>query len=121
MSCGESDNVICKHVLATKTFYVDLNTLPIGVTVVSATAQAAEDASLIVEAIEVVQADTTIETATAGCQDTVLYADRAVLVKLSGGAPTGEETPLVVTWTQSDGDVDSLDCRVLITGSELGT
>lgn len=121
MTCGQSDNVICKHVLAEKTFYVDLNTLPIGVTVVSATAQAAEDASLIVEAIEVVQADTTIETATAGCQDTVLYADRAVLVKLSGGIPTGEETPLVVTWTQSDGDVDSLDCRVLITGSELGT
>ena len=109
--CTSSLNVVCKHVRAVKTFYVNLDFMPVAVTVISATADTA-DVSLVVDAVTILDTDTTID-ANGQC----LGDDRALLVNLSGGAPSDEEVIVTVNWTQSDGVVDSRECRVLVTGT----
>jgi hypothetical protein len=114
-SCSESENVVCKHARATKTFYVNLDFLPTGVTVVSATADT-EDATLAIDTVEVLQTDLTVDESQ-GCAGFQLEADRAILVVLSGGTSSEDEVIVTVNWVQSDGDEDSRDCRVLVTGT----
>lgn len=114
MTCTTSDNVVCKHRAATLTFYLDLNDrLPAGVLVTSATA-ATEDDDLVIDAVSVLNADLVVQSANNSCQDRTLYADRAVLLVLSGGVASDDEIVVTVTWVQDDGDTDALDCRVLV-------
>lgn len=115
MSCVESENVLCKHVRATKTFYVDLSFLNAGITAVSVTADTA-DASLTIDGVEVLDADLTVDPSQ-GCAGSQLYADRAILVILSGGVASEDEVIVTVEWVQSDGDVDSRELRVLVEGT----
>lgn len=115
MSCVSSLNLICKHVRATKTFYVNLNFLPAGVTAVSATADT-EDAELGVDVVEVLGEDLTVDPSE-GCAGEQLLADRAILVVLSGGVASEDEVIVTVNWVQSDGDEDSRECRVLVSGT----
>ena len=113
--CVGSVNVVCKHARALKTFYVNLNFLPAGVTVVSATADTA-DVSLAVDAVTILDTDTTIDT-NGQCLGDELEADRALLINLSGGVASDEEVIVTVTWVQSDAVTDSRDCRLLVSGT----
>lgn len=116
MSCTSSKNVICKHVRAEKTFYVDLdNQLPSGVTIESVTASSEDEALEITEASVVTETETI--TSDDGCV-TTLVADRAVLVRVTGGTPSDDETTVTIEWEQSDGDSDARDLRLIITGEE---
>lgn len=111
MSC-RTDKVICKHRDASKTYYVSLDEiLPIGVTIVSASSST-EDASLTISVTDIVTEDTTVNNGQ--CGDLTLKADRAVLLGLSGGASSDSEVIVTVQWTQSDGDSDAVDCRLLV-------
>lgn len=117
MTCVQSKNVLCKHVRATRTYYVDLDDyLPDDVTIVSVTADTS-DSQLTIEDWSIITEDTVVE-ANANCDEITLRADRAVLVVLSGGEITDddEETIVTVNWVQSDGDEDSVDCRLIIAG-----
>ena len=114
--CHQSANVLCKHVRGTISTYLNLDDrLPAGVAITSATADS-EDLTLEVVSVEVVTEDTVITNA--GCSVNLL-ADRAILVKVAGGAVTSDdsETVLTVNWVQDDGDEDSVDCRLMIGGS----
>lgn len=112
MSCIGSENVVCKHNLATKTFYVDLSFLPDGVTISSATATTtAEDLS--VDTVEVLQTNLTVDAAD-GCAGTDLEANRALLLVLSGGVESDDEVFVTVVWEQSDGDTDARDLRLIV-------
>ena len=114
--CHQSENVICKHARAVKTVYLNLDDrLPSGVTLDSAEASS-EDETLTIEAVEVVSEDTTV---TSGDCTVDLIDGRAVLIQISGGTTTTDEseTILTVSWVQSDGDEDAVDCRLMIGGS----
>ena len=115
MTCVESENVVCKHVRATKTFYVDLGFLNDGITAISATATT-EDASLSIDGVQVLDADLTVDPSQ-GCAGAQLYANRAILVILSGGVSSDDEVIVTVGWVQSDGDEDSRELRILIEGT----
>jgi hypothetical protein len=122
MTCIQSKNVLCKHVRATRTYYVDLDDyLPDDVTLVSVTADTSDN-DLNVDDVQIVEADLVIE-ANANCDEITLRADRAILVVLSGGeedeetmTDEDEETIVTVNWVQSDGDEDSVDCRLIVAG-----
>lgn len=115
MSCSETDNLVCKHADATMTFYLNMNDrLPSGVTIVSASATVNGDETVVVESIGVLEEALTIQEGTA-CTEVVLPADRAVLVRLSGGTDTGDEITISIVCGRSDGDVDVIDCRLIIT------
>lgn len=114
-SCSQSNNVLCKHIRSTKTFYLDLDFLPEGVTVVSATADT-ESPGLTVESVSVLETDMTVDESQ-GCAGTQLEGFRAILLQLSGGAVSDDEAIVTVNWVQSDGDEDSRDVRLLITGT----
>lgn len=114
--CHQSANVLCKHARSTISTYLNLDDrLPAGVAITSAAADS-EDLTLEVVSVEVVTEDTVITNA--GCTVNLL-ADRAILVKVAGGAVTSDdsETVLTVSWVQDDGDEDSVDCRLMIGGS----
>lgn len=117
MSCGETDNVICKHASATMTFYLDMNDrLPTGVTITAVAATVSGDETLVVESVGVLDEDLTIQEGTA-CTERVLLADRAVLVRLSGGTPGDDEVIISIECTRSDGDIDVVDCRLSVVGA----
>jgi hypothetical protein len=115
MNCVSSLNLLCKHVRATKTFYVDLGFLNDGITAISATATT-EDASLSIDGVQVLDADLTVDPSQ-GCAGAQLYANRAILVILSGGVSSDDEVIVTVGWVQSDGDEDSRELRILIEGT----
>lgn len=116
MNCASSENLVCKHVRATKTFFFNLNNvIPNGVTIVDATADTTDD-ELTVESVEVLETDLTVDE-TQGCAGTQLEGGRAVLVVLSGGTVSDEETIVTVNWTDSEGGEDSRDGRFLIVGT----
>lgn len=112
MTCVSSENVICKHVLAVRTFYVDLSFMPTGVTAVSATATTT-DASLTVDTSEIIASPMTVDPSQ-GCAGFQLDTGRAILVVLSGGVASDTEVIVTVAWVQSDGDEDARSCRVLV-------
>jgi hypothetical protein len=113
--CYESGEVVCKHVRASITAYVDLNdVLPPGVTVTSATVDPADD-DLDASAVEVLDEDIVIEQ-TSTCAGHTLYAGRALSFVLANGTASDEETLVTVCWVQSDGDDDCRDMRLLVGG-----
>ena len=113
--CHQSENVICKHAGASRTFYVALdNRLAPGVTITAAVAET--DSSIQIVLVQVLQDDLTIVDGTA-CTETTLPADRTILIRLAGGTESDDEQVVTVTWTQSDGDEDAVDLRILIGGA----
>lgn len=112
--CSSSTNFLCKHPRAIKTYYVNLDFLPDGVTAVSATADT-NDVNLIVGDVSVIDADMTIDESQ-GCAGDQLLAGRAILVQLSDGEPDDDEVIVTVCWEQSDGDSDCRDCRLIVSG-----
>lgn len=115
MSCGETDNLVCKHADATMTFYLNLDgRLPSSVTIVSASATVNGDETVEVDSISVLEEAVTNQEGTA-CTEVVLPPDRAVLIRLSGGTNTGDEITISIACTRSDGDIDVIDCRLIIT------
>ena len=116
MNCPTSINVICKHVRDRKTYYVDLNLyLPEGVTVSNPEADTDTETSLTIVDASVVEADTVLEESST-CHGATLYEGRAILLTLSGGVTSDEEVIVTVSWTQSDGDTGSVDCRLFVSG-----
>jgi hypothetical protein len=115
MSCTESENIVCKHVRATKTFYADLSFLETGVTVVSVTADT-DDADLSVDSVEVIVEDMTVN-ASNGCAGVDLESGRAVLILLSGGVASDDEVIVTLAWVQSDGDEDARELRLIVDGT----
>jgi hypothetical protein len=109
-SCSSSTNVLCKHPLATRTFYVDLSFMPAGVTVSSSPAPSGDSADVVVESVSILGTDLTV----GDCGRIRLTANRALLVVVSGGTSSDDEAEVTVTWTQSDGDVDVRTLRLLV-------
>lgn len=115
-SCIQSNNVVCKHVRATKTFFFNLNNaIPIGLTIVDATVDTL-DPDLSVESWEILDVDMTVDDSQ-GCAGTQLEGGRAVLVVLSGGTVSDDEVIVTVSWTDSEGGEDARDGRFLIVGA----
>ena len=113
--CHESQNVICKHASASRTFYIALNNrLAPGVTISSAVAETDSDIEIVLT--QVLDEETTIQNGDA-CTEITLPADRTILIRLAGGSESDEEQIVTVTWLQSDGDQDAVDLRLLIGGS----
>jgi hypothetical protein len=112
MPCHTSENVVCKHVRANKTYYADLSFLPEGVTVVSATAET-EDDDLVVVGAEVLETDLTPDE----CGGNELKAGRTILVRLSDGSSSDDEVIVTVCWVDSEGESDCRDVRVLVGGA----
>ncbi len=121
--CYESSNVICKHVRADITVYVNLNDrLAAGVRVITATAES-EDESLVIGSPEVLGDDLVLEQASS-CGGITLLAEKSLLFTVSGGAPAevdsnGNEIETIITvgFVTSDGQQDFVDCRLLLGGS----
>ena len=112
-SCHESENVLCKHVRADITVYVDLDSrLALGETVQSATAESADD-DLEIGSPSIIESDTVVESSSA-CGGITLKAGRAISFDIAGGTPDDEETIVVVGFVSSDGQSDFVDCRLLI-------
>jgi len=99
-------------------FYVDLDNQikPSDATISSATADS-EDEELIIGSVTVVDEDTVIS-GEDDCDDITLVAGRSVVIELSGGTPSDEETTVTIDWVQSDGQEDSRDIRLLVAGRE---
>jgi hypothetical protein len=113
MTCVSSINVICKHVNATLWYYVDLDWIPSGVTVVSADASSDDDSLTISEPV-VLSENVTVDAGT-GCGSLTLVADRAIAIEISDGTPDdGNEVLVSVTWTQSDGNTDGRYLRLIV-------
>lgn len=113
MTCVSSTNVICKHVSASRWFYVNLDFMPAGVTVVSAEASS-EDGTLTVGDPQIVDT-TTIVDEDADCGHVTLYANRALAIQIGDGTSDEENEVLVsVTWVQSDGDEDGRYLRLIV-------
>ena len=111
MSC-RTETVICKHRDSARTYYVDLDeALPAGVTIVTVSAST-DDASLSIDSTGVLSADTVIQNG--ACGDLTLKANRAILLALSGGVASVDEVIVTVSWSQSDGDSDAIDCRLFV-------
>ena len=113
MTCVSSTNVICKHVSASRWFYVNLDFMPAGVTVVSAEASS-EDVTLTVGSPEIVDTNTIVD-ADADCGPITLVADRALAIQIGDGTSDEDNEVLVsVTWVQSDGDEDGRYLRLIV-------
>ena len=113
--CHQSENVICKHSGASRTFYVALdNRLAPGVTITAAVGTTDSDIEIVLT--QVLAEDLTIVDGNA-CTEVTLPADRTILIRLAGGSESDDEQIVTVTWTQSDGDEDAVDLRVLVGGS----
>jgi hypothetical protein len=113
MSCLESTNVICKHVGATKAYYVDLSFMPAGVTALEADAEA-EDATMDIASPEILDSNVTLEDGS-DCGPLTLLAGRAIVIVISGGTPDDDnETRVSVRWTQSNGDADGRYLRLIV-------
>lgn len=115
-TCSQSENIVCKHVRAIKTFYVDLSFLPADITITEASADTL-DGTLTIVSVSVLANDLTVD-AYQGCAGAQLEANRAILITLSGGTPSDDEVIVTVNWVQSDGEEDSRECRLFITGIE---
>lgn len=114
--CHQSENVLCKHVRATRTFYLDLDQrIPAGVLIDSADASS-DDETLTINDVQVVDSDTEI---TSGDCTVNLVEGRGILVQVSGGTATEDDSETIVTvsWVQDDGDEDAIDCRLLLGGT----
>ncbi len=110
-----STNLLYKHPRAEKTYYVNLDFMPDGVTAVSASGDT-DDASLTVDSVTVLDEDMTVD-ASQGCAGDQLLAGRALIVHLSDGVSDDDEVIVTVEWVQSDGDTDARDCRLVVVGS----
>lgn len=120
--CYESQNVICKHVRATILVYVDLNNrLQSGVTIVDATVDVPATETLITLGTpEIVDTDLVVEE-DSSCGGLTLRANRAIVFEISGGSPSDDEVLATVGWTDSDGQIDYVDCRFIIGGRIIET
>lgn len=114
--CFESSNVICKHIRANITVYVDLDKrLGPDVTVDSATVDSDEVNDFTLGTPEVIAVDTVIEEQS-GCSSVTLLADRAVKFTVEGGVVDDDEVIVTVGFTTSDGQEDYVDCRFIVGG-----
>ena len=116
-SCYESENVICKHVRADSTVYVDMDArLATGATVVSATAESADE-ELVLGEPSIINSDTVVEE-TSSCGGVTLKSGRAISFSIENGTLDDEsETIVVVGFLSSDGQHDYVDCRLIIGGT----
>lgn len=113
MTCVSSNNVICKHVGATRWFYVNLDFMPAGVTVVSAEASS-EDVTLTVGEPEILDSNITVD-ADDDCGSVTLVANRALAIQIGDGTSDEDNEVLVsVTWLQSDGNEDGRYLRLVV-------
>ena len=114
MTCVSSTNVICKHVNASLWYYVDLDWIPAGVTVVSAEASSDDDSLTIGEPVVLSQSVVIDEGNECGGSLTVV-ANRALAIQIADGTPDdGNEVLVSVTWTQSDGNTDGRYLRLIV-------
>jgi hypothetical protein len=96
-------------------YYLDLDSrLPNGVAIESASASTG-DLFLEIDSVQVVEDDIIISGA-GTCAQKTLPAGRAILIRLSGGQSSDEEVTVVASWSQSDGNTDAVNCRLLIGG-----
>lgn len=121
--CVQSINVVCKHVEASDTYYVDLAPmLGTGETVSSITSVTPSDANLTVASPVVLSASTTI-TQTArdeqGNTTTTTYViavNKGCSFTLAGGSSGAGRGVVTVVFAKSTGNTDAVDCLIEVHG-----
>ena len=124
--CVRSINVICKHVEASDTYYVDLEPLlGTGETVSSITSVTPSDATLTAAASAVISVATTVTQVsrdTAGNTTTSTYviaANKGASFTLAGGTVGRGVGTVTVKFLKSSGKTDAVDCLVHVRGVDL--
>lgn len=124
--CVQSQNVVCKHVEASDTYYLDLTPLlGTGETVSSVTSVTPSDSTVTDASAAVLSAQTTItsyERDADGNTTTRTYiiaANKGVLFTLSGGTPGGGCVTVTVVFLKSSGKTDAVDCLLEIEGVDV--
>lgn len=121
--CVQSQNVVCKHVEASDTYYVDLAPmLGTGETVSSVTSVSCADATLTAASEAVLSNATTITTTARDDQggttttNYVIAANKGVSFTLSGGSTGAGCSTVTVVFVKSTGKTDAVDCLIEVHG-----
>lgn len=124
--CVQSINVVCKHVEASDTYYVDLSPmLGTNETVSSVTSVTPSDSTLTAASGAVIGTSTTI-TGTSrdldGNTTTTTYviaANKGISFTLSGGATGAGCSTVTVKFLKSTGKTDAVDCLIEVHGVDV--
>lgn len=124
--CVETVNVICKHVEASDTYYLDLQPALAGAeTVSSITLVTPSDINLTAASEAVLGAETTITTTTRDEQGNttstsyVIAANKGCSFTLSGGSAGAGCSRVTVVFLKSTGKTGAVDCLVEVHGVDV--
>lgn len=124
--CVQSINVVCKHVEASDTYYVDLAPmLGTGETVSSVTSVTTSDATVTAGTGSVLGTATTVTSVSRDLQGNtttstyVIAANKGVSFTLSGGASGAGCGVVTVVFVKSTGKTDAIDCLLEVHGTEV--
>ena len=121
--CVQSQNIVCKHVEASDTYYVDLAPmLGTSETVSSVTSVTCADASLTAGSEAILTASTTITTTARDSDGNtttgtyVIAANKGASFTLAGGSTGAGCSTVTVVFTKSTGKTDAVDCLIEVHG-----
>jgi hypothetical protein len=118
IACASARNVVCKHVTAANTYYVDLGPLlETAETVSSITTIDAEDSALTVQNGVVLTVDTTVLDENG--KSLTIEANTGISFELSGGTPDNGATKVTVEFVMSTGKTEGLDCLIDVQGRDV--
>lgn len=124
--CVQSVNVVCKHVEANDTYYVDLAPrLGTGETVSSITSVTPSDANVTAGSGSVLGTATTITQTTRDAEGNtttttyVIAANKGASFTLSGGTSGGGCGTVTVKFVKSTGKTDAVDCLLEVHGVDV--
>jgi hypothetical protein len=124
--CVQSQNVVCKHVEASDTYYLDLAPmLGTAETVSSITSVTPADATLTAAAATVLSQATTITTTARDEQGNtttgtyVIAANKGASFTLSGGSTGAGCSVVTVVFVKSTGKTDAVDCLIEVHGVDV--
>ena len=123
--CVQSINLVCKHIEANDTYYVDLEPmLGTGETVSSITSVTCSDAALTAGSGSVLGSATVVTKTTRdeqGNSTSVTYtiaANKGCSFTLSGGSSGSGCSTVTVVFVKSTGKTDAIDCLLEVHGVE---
>jgi hypothetical protein len=124
--CAQSINVVCKHVEASDTYYVDLEPiLGTGETVSSITSVTCSDAACTAGSGSVLGTSTVVTKTTRdeqGNTTSVTYtiaAHKGCSFTLSGGSAGAGCSTVTIKFAKSTGKTDAIDCLLEVHGVEV--
>ena len=116
--CIEARNVVCKHVEASDTYYVDLGPILVGSEIISSvTSVTAADAALTVTADAVLTSQTVV-TDEYG-QSLTIEADTGISFALAGGTENNGTSIITVVFVKDSGKTDAIDLVIDVLGTDV--